>query len=324
MMYVEIALGFVLLLGGAEFLVRGAVDLAERWGVSHLVIGMTVVAFGTSAPEFVTTLNAALAGASAMALGNVVGSNIANIFLIMGAAGLLAPLAIQPRAFLFDGSVLLLGSFLFAALCAGGIIDLWPSLLLLAAFAAFLGATYWRETRGKDKEAAAIHEKEVDAFEGLSDSLGKSAAAVALGLIGVVGGAMLLVEGGVSLAREVGISEEVIGLTLIAFGTSLPELAASVVAAWRGHSELALGNVAGSNMFNMLGVAGAVGLISPLPVPAQINTFDIWVMLAGTFLILPAMVAGWRFGRFMGGLFLAIYFAFIAIEAIGVPDILAW
>ncbi len=316
MMYFQVMAGFVLLLGGAEFLVRGAVDLARRLGVSALVVGMTVVAFGTSAPEFVVSLNAALSGSEGMALGNIVGSNIANVLLVLGATALVMPIAITPGVLKRDGMVLVAGSALFAFLCLTGEIAVAGGSALLVTFFAFLGYSYWRETHGGDG-AAEIHVRETEEYQDLPDRLWIALAALAGGLGGVLYGADLLVEGGVAIARTLGVAEEVIGLTLVAFGTSLPELAASMMAAYRKHTDLALGNVVGSNLFNVLGVIGSVAVATPLPVPARILSFDIWVMMAATGLLIVFLITGWRLSRLEAAFFLTGYGAYIASQFYG-------
>ncbi len=321
MIYVQLIAGFMLLLGGAEVLVRGAVALAKRLEISPLIIGMTVVALGTSAPELVVSLDAALSGSPGIALGNVIGSNIANLLLILGAVGMVMPIVAKADGLWRDGLILLGGSLLFAALCWSGMVGLWSGILLLAVFVAFLGHSYWRETRNGG--GAEMGVQEVVEIRGVPASVTVAWLVLAAGLAGVVYGADLLVMGGVAVAKAAGVSEEVIGLTLIAFGTSLPELAASVVAAWRGHADIALGNVVGSNLFNMLLIVGVVAVVTPLLVPVQIMAFDLWVMLAATVLFLPFLVGGLRFGRLAAGVFLAAYAAYIAVQAYGVQEVLA-
>ena len=321
MMYVQVIAGFVLLLAGAEFLVRGAVALSRRLGISTLVIGMTVVALGTSAPELVVSMNAALTGVPAMAVGNLVGSNIANVLLILGVAALVTPVVIQPRAYVRDGAVLMGGTVLFVVLCVLGAIGLWKGLLLLGSFIGFLFYSYWRETRVGGGVAEA-HLREPEEFRGLPSSVWLASVVTLLGLAGILYGADILVQGGIAVARTAGVSEEVIGLTLIAIGTSLPELAASASAAHHKQSDVALGNVIGSNLFNMLGVAGAVAVARPLPIPDQILTFDLWIMLVATLLLLPVMAIGGTLGRRTAAAFLLVYAAYIAAQAYGIPNIL--
>ncbi len=321
MLYLQIIAGFLLLMGGAEVLVRGSVAVARSFGISTLVIGMTVVALGTSAPELIVALQAALSGAEAMAVGNVVGSNIANVLLVLGVAGMIRPIMVKPRGFYGDSIVLVGGSLLFAGLCWRGVIGLGSGLLLLAAFLAFGAYSYWRETRGHDPAADTIA-LEVEEMGGLPRSVWAAWLMVAGGLGVLLYGADILVEGGVAVARAAGVSDEVIGLTLIALGTSLPELAASAVAAWRGHVDVALGNVFGSNLFNILGIAGIVAVVAPLPVPPQIAVFDLWVMLATTALLIPFLMSGWRLNRGEAGVLVTLYGAYIGIQAWGVSALL--
>ncbi len=323
MMYLMIAAGFVFLLGGADVFVRGAVAIAAKLNVSPLVIGLTVVAFGTSAPELLVSLDAALAGAGNMALGNVVGSNIANLLLIIGAAALVKPILVKPFALLRDSVMLVGGSLLFAWFCWRGEIGAWQGAVLLAALFVFLGGSYRRESGGGDPEAADLHIQEIEEYKGLRGSSWALWMTMLAGLAGLVFGADLLVDGGVAVARKFGVAEEVIGLTVLAIGTSLPELAASVVAALRGHSDVAVGNVVGSNMFNVLAVVGIVSMVTPLKAPAQILEFDLWVMLAVTIIMIPYLLGKLRLGRGASVLFLTAYGAYITLQAYGVDGALA-
>jgi len=320
MMYLKVLLGFVFLLGSADILVRGAVGLARRLDISPLVIGMTIIAFGTSAPELMVSMDAALAGLPGMALGNVIGSNLANMLLILGAAALLMPIAVKPYALRGDAVTLLGGSLLFGWFCWNGPIGALQGAVLLVLLAVFLFRAYWRDSHDGGVRAE-IHVEEVKDFEGLK-SLWVIWGALLAGLLGVVFGADLLVVGGVELARTYGVAEEVIGLTVLAFGTSLPELAASVVAALRGHTEVALGNVVGSNLFNVLAVVGTVALVSPLDAPAQVLNFDLWVMLGVTVLLMPFLMGGWRINRPTAAAFLIAYGGYIFIQAYGVSAVM--
>jgi cation:H+ antiporter len=320
MIYLQLIGGFVFLLGGAELLVRGSVAAAKLLGISPLVIGMTIIALGTSLPELVVSANAALAGAVFMAVGNVVGSNIANVLLVLGVAAVVVPVAVTGKAFLFEGAAMIAGTVAFVAIALTGVIGFWSGFGLFAAFLGFLGHSYWRELRGRN--AAAIHVMEVDALAGLPRTLSLAVLVLVLGLAGVLLGAEVLVVGGIAAARAFGIAEEVIGLTAIAIGTSLPELAASAVAAYRGHGEVALGNILGSNLFNLMCVAGVVAMITPLAVPDQILRFDLWVMLATTIFLAPFLV-GRRLGRGVAIALLAAYATYFAAQAYGVASILA-
>lgn len=321
MMYLKVVIGFVVLVIAAEVLVRGAVYLASRLGVSKLVIGMTVVAMGTSAPELVVSLDAAKAGASSLAVGNLVGSNIANVLLILGLSCLITPMLTKASALKRDGFTLFAGTVVFVALAMQGELSLIAGSILIAGFFAFLTMSYWRESH--DPEAASAHVHEVEELQGQINSLPISIVAVVLGLGGLMWGADILVDGGVDIARTFGVSEAVIGLTLFAFGTSLPELAASGVAAYRGHTDVAVGNIVGSNMFNLLAVGGIVALVEPLEVIDQIRNFDLWVMLVSTMIVLPLLFWGWRINRFGGAIFFALYLVYVSIQGYGVDKTFA-
>jgi cation:H+ antiporter len=323
MMYVQVTVGFVLLLGGAEVLVRGAAAVARRFGVSPLVIGMTVVAFGTSAPELVVSLDAAISGAPDIAVGNIVGSNIANLLLIMGTTVLLSPIDGRSRPLIHDTTILVISSILFAGLVWSGTIGRTAGVVMVAMLLGFLGSSYWREVRGPGDSTADSLREEAEEIEEIPGAPWLAWLAVAGGLAGIIFGADMLVEGGVAVARAAGISETVIGLTLIAVGTSLPELAASVVAAIRGHSDIAIGNVVGSNLFNILGVGGTVALVTPLTVAEQIRTLDIWVMLVATAAFLPFLIFGLRLSRPVGVAFLVVYGAYIALLVLGPANLSA-
>lgn len=317
MIYLQLLAGFVLLLGGAEFLVRGAVAVAAKAGLSAMLIGMTVVAFGTSAPEFVVSLNAALDGVPGIALGNVVGSNIANVWLILGATALFAPVVVDARAVIRDAVMLMGSSILFAWLCMTGSIEQIAGGTMVLLLLGYFLYSYLRE-RGAGNASSHLHEREAEEFEDVKMGMPVAWLSLIGGLAAVAYGADLLVAGGSAIARDAGVSEEVIGLTLIAFGTSLPELAASGMAALRGHTDVAIGNVIGSNLFNLLGVAGGVAAVTTLPVPAQIQSFDLWVMMVATVMLLAYLVFGARLGRREGAVFFSLYCAYIAVQAFGV------
>ena len=317
MMYLQVIGGFFLLLGGAEIMMRGAVGLSERFSVSKLVIGMTVVAFGTSAPELLISLNAALAGSPGLALGNVVGSNIANILLILGAAGLIMPIVSQDGDLRQEGLVLLIGTSAFIALAWRGTIDLFGALVLLILFAAFIYYSFWREKSGDGHFA-----EEVSEFEAVPHSLWLAITLLIAGFSGLFFGSEMLIDGGIKIAKVFGVTEAVIGLTIVAFGTSLPELAASVVAAFRKHTDLALGNVVGSNIFNIVGIMGVVGATVPLKVPDRVLYFDMWAMGLATLLLLVYLIGGRpRIGRVEAALFLSVYAAYIIALGNGIDRI---
>jgi cation:H+ antiporter len=306
-MYAQLLGGFVLLLGGADVLVRGAATIAQRFAISSLAVGMTIVAFGTSAPELMVTLDAALAGSPDIGVGNVVGSNIANLLLIIGSSAAICPIKIG-RPLRFDAVVLGGVSLLFTALALRGVLEWWAGMLLIVALALFLVSAGRREQERRRRADPARDQRKAMPGRGWVAWLG-----ILAGLIGVVVGADLLVRGSVAFARAAGVSEAVIGLSLIAVGTSLPELAASAAAAIRRHPEISLGNVIGSNIFNMLCVAGVVAALVPLPVAEQIRSLDVWVMLAATALLISFLFTGFPIGRVVGLIFLGLYAGYIAI-----------
>jgi len=317
MVWLQVAGGFVLLLVGGEVLVRGAVGTARRLGVSPLVIGLTLVGFGTSTPELVTSIQAALIGSPGIAVGNVVGSNIANILLILGVAAVIAPIACDPAAFRRDGSVLALSAVIGGALILWGEIGRLAGAVLIALLLVYTIGTLVRERRRPDA-AAKVYEEEADFVDGKEVSLPASLALAAVGIAGTILGAKLLVDGAVTTARTLGVAEEVIGLTLVAVGTSLPELATSVVAALRRQADVAFGNVIGSNIYNILFILGATSLVEPLAVPARIAAADLWVMLGATALLAVFATTGRRIVRWEGAVFLALYAGYIGWLAAGV------
>lgn len=301
-MFADIALiagGLALLVMGGELLVRGAVALALRLGIAPLIVGLTVVAFGTSAPEMIVSVSAALQGTTDIALGNVVGSNIANVLVILAVAALIAP--IDPRGHdLRESWWMMVGaSVLLILLSLGGMLGRLQGLVLLAVFALVL----WRQIATAQGGEDAGGDDQVP--------WGRIVVWLAVGLVLLPVGAQLLVKGAVDIARDLGVSEIMIGLTLVAIGTSLPELAASAMAAWRGRSDLALGNVIGSNIFNILCILGVTTMIAPLPVPAQMLRLDLCVMLAAAVILWPFLFRGIRIGRAAGGALLVAYGAYV-------------
>lgn len=292
-------------------MVRGAVGLARRIGMSPLIIGLSVIAIGTSAPELVTTLTATLEGAPDLALGNVVGSNLANMLLILGVAALLRPIACTPKVIRRDGSMVLGATALFVAIAMTGMFVLWHGLILVAALFLYLYLTYRAENANIDN---GLHGHETDDVSGVPDRVMVGVIYLLGGLAGTVIGAKLLVDGGVSVAESFGVSKTIIGLTLVAVGTSLPELAIVIVASLRGHSDVALGNVLGSNIFNLLGITGIVAIVSPLPVPDLLLSFDLWVLLGVTALLLPLMLTGGRLCRWEGGALVFLYAVYLAFQ----------
>jgi len=305
-----IVAGLVLLAGGGELLVRGAVGVARTFRISPLLVGLVLVGFGTSTPELLTSLIAAFQGAPGIAVGNVVGSNTANILLILGATAVIYPLAIQPGALRRDGLVLIGSTVACMAAVLIGRLNLWVGSALLALLAVYLVWAYLNERAHPDAQAETHEHMAADAPPGPRSML----VALAVAVIGIgltVLGARLLVSGAIDLARGFGISETVIGLTVVAIGTSLPELVACVIAALRRHADVALGNVIGSNIFNVLGVLGVTAVVRPITVPAELARFDIWVLAAATALLMVFLRTGWTLSRWEGGVFLVGYLAYI-------------
>ena len=295
--------GLAILLLAGDLLVRGAVNLALRFGVPALMVGMTVVAFGTSAPELLVSVKAVLADAGGLALGNVVGSNIANILLVMGLPALIAPVLIG-RESLRDYAIMLAVTVLFIGLALTGVFAFWQAMVLLAGFALFMAESIWRGQRAR---------MEPEELEGADPALAghKLVLFLALGLIGLPLGANLLVAGAVDIAEALGVSDVIIGLTIVAIGTSLPELATTLMAAIRREGGVALGNILGSNIFNLLFILGVAGLVGPLHVPDTMLRLDVWVMLGAALIVAPFIWSGRAIGRVTGALLLSAYGGYI-------------
>jgi cation:H+ antiporter len=311
-----VAGGLVLLALGGELLVRGAVGMAARLGISPLLAGLTIVGFGTSTPELATSVQAAMAGSPGIAVGNVVGSNIANILLILGISALVLPLTVNPASFQRD-SIALGGS---ALLCTGavlmGVIGALTGAVLLACLVGYIWYAYKSESVAEDDEC---HRHEAEAEDRpVPPNTGPVVLGgmIIAGLAAAIYGAGLLVDGATVLAKAAGVSETVIGLTVVAIGTSLPELIACLVAVYRKHADVALGNVVGSCIYNILGILGVTGIITPIEVPGEIAGIDIWVMLGVTALLIVQLRSGWRLSRIEGAVLLALYCGYTAILAL--------
>lgn len=297
--------GLVMLVFAGDFLVRGSVSTAERLGVPALLIGLTIVAFGTSAPELFVGVSAVLEQAPTLALGNVVGSNIANILLVLGVPAILAPMTCHAPRLNRNVAIMLGATALFIGLAFTGGFAAWQAGLLLATLAAFL--LYSGMRAKSDPEAA---QEILDFEEEIGEVHDRPLAAAAFilgGLVGLVLGAHMLVDGSVVVARSLGVSEAVIGLTLVAIGTSLPELATSVAAALRCHCDVAVGNVVGSNIFNLLAITGVASLFGTIPVPDSFLRVDLWVMMAASLALLPFTLTRGTITRFSGALLLLAY-----------------
>lgn len=309
-MTLELLLGLTLLIIGGDVLVRGAVAVARRMGVSELMIGLTLVGIGTSTPELVTSLRAAFAGSPGIAVGNVVGSNICNILLILGTAALIAPLTYRPEGIRRDGMVLLISTLSCVGLVLYGTLTRGLGIVFLSLQALYILITYLEE-RIDSSPSAELHRAESHLRDPVFGSIWISLLMVFGGIILTILGAKFLIEGAVSLAHSFGISEAVIGLSVVAVGTSLPELVTSVMATLRRNAEIAVGNVVGSNICNIWLILGTTAVVHPIPVPPSFGKLDIWVML-GVTLLLIGIVWKWKsLSRLTGFLFLVLYGSYL-------------
>jgi len=299
-------IGVVLLTLGGEALIRGSLAAAKRLGVSPLLSGLIIVGFGTSAPELVVSIDAAIHGRPDIAIGNIVGSNIGNILLILGICALITPLAVKPMVLRRDAVTVVAASILFLVLVGGSALDRSDAAIFLVALAAYLVWAYWTE-QYHAAPSAELHKAEAEEVSALPKSVWWISMAVVIGLILLVGGSQVLLTGAIGIAESFQISEAVIGLTLVAVGTSLPELAISIIAAIRRHADVAVGNILGSNIFNLLGILGISALLQPLPVHARILQFDQWIMLGTSILLLIFLYTGRSLSRLEGGILLAGY-----------------
>lgn len=314
--------GLVLLFAGGELLVRGAVQVAAGLGVSPLVIGVTLVGFGTSMPELVTTMQAALLGSPGIAYGNIVGSNIANVLLIVGVAALISPIAVASVALKRDGAVMLAVTVAFAALAFVMPLGRAAGTIFLVVLIGYVYLAFRQESASAPAGHGAVYDKslalqETDAAlvpAALPGSPLLVSALIAVGgLVLLVIGGRFLVDGAVSLARGFGISETVIGLTIVAVGTSMPELATSVVAGIRKQGDVAFGNIVGSNIYNILGMGGVTALIAPGAVPVEIVRFDNIVMIGVSLALVVFAWTGFRIARWEAAVLLAGYVAYLYV-----------
>jgi cation:H+ antiporter len=304
-----IVMGIALLAAGGEALVRGAVSLARLLRMSTVVIGLTIVAMGTSAPELAASLTAALQGRGDIAMGNVVGSNIFNIAVIVGVSALLLPITVHLSALRMEGPVMLAVTAGAVALALDGVIGRLEGVALavtLVLFTVYLVKTARAKAAPQDEELIAS-EVEALTVRHVRHQAAIDAALVLAGLVLLVGGAQVLVRGAVALAELAGWPDRVIGLTIVAAGTSLPELATSIVAARRGQAEIALANLIGSNIFNLTGIIGTVAIVTPQAVSPAVINFDFWWMVAYAVILLPLMRSGMRITRTEGAALLVSY-----------------
>ena len=305
--------GFLLLMFGGDTLVTGAVNVAKRLNMPAIVIGIVLVGFGTSVPELLTSVQANMQGYPGIAVGNVIGSNIANILLVAGAGAILVPIVADKGDLQRDGLVLGLSSLMFLAAAYSGLISYGLGLLFVVAlvvYVAYLGISTRRTAR---EEKKALQDAENATVEDPPKSLGMAIVYTLGGIALTVLGADLLVRGATDIATNYGISDTIIGLTIVAIGTSLPELATAIMAGIRGQSDISVGNIIGSNIYNILAILGITALIKPLVIDPSVLNFDIWVMLASSaaLLILPFIIG--TIGRKTGIVFLIAYAVYLYI-----------
>lgn len=304
--FLYIAAGLVMLFYGGDWLVKGAVSVAARMNMSTLLVSILIVGFGTSTPELLVSLQAAVNGSPDIALGNVIGSNIANVLLIMGIAAVITPVLCTSKGVKRDALVVLLASFILLGLSFLGLIPRLAGIFMLIVLATYIGYCIWYE------KTATTHDVEPEDTEERPLSLLKSFTYCAVSIVLLVLGAKFLVDGATTVARSFGVSEAVIGLTLVAVGTSLPELAAAIAAAMKKHSDVVIGNILGSNLYNILGILGVTAVVSPIPFSEQMAKMDIWMMLATALVLIPIIWLGERkIFRFQGIMFLLVYAVYV-------------
>lgn len=315
MSYLMLIAGFVVLAATGDFLVHGAVLLANRYGISPLIIGLTIVAFGTSAPELVVSLQAALTGSGSLAIGNVVGSNIANVLLVLGLPAIIRAATCSEKHMERNVAFMLGASFLFAALCWFGPFQFWHGALLFTFLLLFLFDSY-RLAFGNGRDNVEFAEEAEELIKETGEASKSMPLTILLIVIGIVGlplGAKMTVDGASQIAASLGISKTAIGLTAVALGTSLPELVTTISCTLRGHGGMAFGNVLGSNMFNILAVMGITAMVAPVPVPDSVLHLDIWVMLGAALLVAPYALNKLCMTRTHGILFVLAYIGYIAL-----------
>lgn len=313
MVYLMLLAGFVLLILGGDMLVRGSVSLSRLFNIPTIVVGLTVIAFGTSAPELFVSVKAALEGEPGIALGNVVGSNIANILLVLGLPAIITATDCRQPFVKENLMILTLVTILLIIMCWLGSLSFVQGVILLTLLIAFLLLQAHR-ARSSDHKEDVLGDEAVELIEGKTWMPSKNwqiALAILAGLIALPLGANLTIDSASEIARNFGVSNAVIALTVIALGTSLPELAAVIPAALRGEAGLTLGNIIGSNLFNILAVLGTASFITTIPVEAKFLQFDLWIMLGATLLLLPVILYFKRMGRLVGLAFFTGYLLYI-------------
>lgn len=311
-MYISLIGGLVILILAGDLLVRGSISIAERVGIPKIVIGLTIVSFGTSAPELMVSLKSAFHGNDGIAVGNVVGSNITNVLLVLGIPSFIRATSCSDRGTGGSAIFMVFVTVIFVYFLLQGRLEHFHGFILLSLLGCFLAWTVY-ETRIQKKAGLCSGCDADEMVEGVPKHLGVALVFTIIGMIGLPLGGFLTVLGGEQIARAWHVSEAAIGITVIALGTSLPELATTLVAAMRNHSAIALGNVIGSNIFNILAIMGLTTAIIPLNVHPQIMSFDVWVMLGTALLIIPTALFCFKIGKKTGLAFVISYFAFVGL-----------
>ena len=307
MEYIQLFGGLLALVLGGEFLVRGAVSIALRIKLSPLVVGMTIVSFGTSAPELLVSLEAVLSGHPDVSVGAVVGSNISNLALVLGITVLIFPIMVNRDSIRFDWPLMFLATILFWLFAMNGVLDSWEGILMLFILISY---STWLIVKSR-KEGKVIQQEEEVAEISQGRTLIIDIFYLVLGFAGLYFGAEWLLHAVVILASEFGVSEKLISVSIVAFGTSLPELVTSAVAAYRKHTDISMGNLIGSNVFNILAILGITSLVAPIQISSEINQLDMYFLLAISILILPIMLFRRRIGLWKGLLLISFYGIYI-------------
>ncbi|MDX1406299.1 MAG: calcium/sodium antiporter [Woeseiaceae bacterium] len=307
----KVAFGIAVLAAGGEAVIRGALGAAKRLGVSPMMAGLVIVGFGTSAPELVVSVDAAASKQPGIALGNVIGSNIGNILLILGCCALIRPLSISRRLLIRDGVVALSAAIVFIMLALGSGLTRVDGVVMIVLLGVYLAWAYWSEVKG-DSRIAAVHAAEADEVQLLPRPALLIVLCVVGGLFLLIGGSRLTLAGALGLGQALGVPSAVIGLTVVAVGTSLPEFTVSVLATLRRHADVAVGNILGSNIFNTLGILGISATLQTLSLEGRMSLIDQWVMLGSTVVLLAFLTTGHRVSRIEGGILLIAYLVYSA------------
>ncbi|MCB9363120.1 MAG: calcium/sodium antiporter [Flavobacteriales bacterium] len=304
MEYLWLVLGLIVLIVAGEFLVKGAVGIALKFNISTLVIGMTIVAFGTSAPELLVSVKAAIDGHPEISIGNVLGSNIANLALVLGLTTIVLPINVQRSTIRLDWPVMMLATIAFSLFIINGVIDWWEGVLYIIALITF---NFFMIKNSSNEIEINDETEQVNS----NKNFFKNIFFVIIGVAGLAFGANWLLDGAVQIALNFGVSEYVIGATIVAFGTSVPELVTSLVAAFKKQTDISIGNLIGSNIFNLFAVLGITSVIKEIPVSAQVQNQDVYWLLGISFLVFPLMIYNNRINRLSGLILVVSYIAYI-------------